>query len=210
LLPPGAYNSFRYLFGRILYNAGRILTYTLLGAGVGLIGEQFGFFMSQKTLTIAIGVLFLSYLISDIFFKKHIPKFNSLYFLTNKLKKLISGLYKNYSLLTQFAFGLINGLLPCGLVYAALAAAFIMSNWNESALSMTFFGLGTLPLMLPLSLGAHSLRKLIGTHFQKILRLSYLLIGVWLIYRGFVFDTNNLYTAPGKEIEAECITPVQH
>ena len=43
LLPPGAYNSFRYVAGRVLYNSGRVFTYTILGALVGLLGEQLGF-----------------------------------------------------------------------------------------------------------------------------------------------------------------------
>ncbi|MBK9511260.1 MAG: sulfite exporter TauE/SafE family protein [Cytophagaceae bacterium] len=43
LLPQTAYNSYKFIFGRLLYNGGRIITYSLLGASVGFFGEKLSF-----------------------------------------------------------------------------------------------------------------------------------------------------------------------
>lgn len=207
LLPQTAYNSYKFISGRLLYNGGRIITYTLLGASVGFFGEKLSFFISQKSLSIALGIILLLYILVPGLLKLKVFNVTSLYRVTGIFKSFFGRIFKNQSLFAQLSFGLVNGLLPCGMVYAALATSFLMSSWQDSALNMTFFGLGTIPLMLPLSLGIHKLRQLIGNKFNLVMNISYAILGVYLIYRGFMFHTHTLYTAPGQKVETECITP---
>lgn len=207
LLPSSAYSSPKFVLGRIMYNGGRIITYSLLGATAGFIGEKVGFFISQKTLSIIIGILVLLYVILPFVFKYNVASPRILNKFTSMLKGTFARLFKEKSLLAQLSFGLVNGLLPCGMVYAALASAFLANTWTDSALIMMCFGIGTVPLMLPLSLGAHQLRKLVGANFRKIISISYVILGFWLIYRGFNYNLKSLYTPPGEEVKAECITP---
>lgn len=207
LLPQSAYNSYKYILGRVLYNSGRVITYTILGASVGFFGEKLSFFISQKTLSVSLGVILLLYILVPGLLKIKSLNASILYKITGIFKSFFARLFKNKSLLSQLSFGLVNGLLPCGMVYAALATSFLMSTWQDSALNMTFFGLGTVPLMLPLSLGIHKLRQIIGNKFNLVMNVSYIILGIWLIYRGFMFHTHTLYTAPGQKVETECITP---
>jgi sulfite exporter TauE/SafE len=206
LLPYDGRFSSKFVFGRISYNLGRVVTYSLLGATAGFFGEKVGFFISQKTLSIAFGILVLAYVFLPYTFKNRISNPNMLYRFSNLLKGVFAKLFKSKSFLAQFSFGLVNGLLPCGMVYVALAGAFLATNWSDAALTMMLFGLGTIPLMLPISLGMSQIRKHVGSHFKTIITYTYILLGAWLIFRGLDYDIQSLYTPPGKELSTECVT----
>jgi uncharacterized protein len=206
LLPNDGYFSLRFLIGRISYNLGRIFTYSILGATTGYFGEKVSFFVSQKTLSIAFGILVLSYVFLPYAFKNKISNPNMLYRFSGLLKGLFARLFKSKSFLTQFSFGLVNGLLPCGMVYVALTGAFLASNWTDASLTMMMFGLGTIPLMLPVSMGINQIRRILGSHFKIIISFTYVLLGAWLLYRGLDYDVQSLYTIPGQELGSDCVT----
>jgi uncharacterized protein len=206
LLPDQGQFSFRFLVGRVSYNLGRVLTYSLLGITAGFLGESVSFFISQKTLSIIFGVLVLAYVLWPYTFKNKVYNPNVLYRFTGLLKGVFARLFKSKSLFTQFFFGLVNGLLPCGMVYAALTGAFLATNWTDAGLTMMMFGLGTMPLMLPVSFGMGQVRKMLGANFKIILSFSYVLLGIWLIFRGMDYDIQSLYTSPEQELNTECVT----
>lgn len=85
---------------------------------------------------------------------------------------------------SALAMGMVNGLLPCGLVYIALAASIAGGSIKSGAMYMLVFGLGTFPIMLGVSLAGN----FIGPVFrQKIYRLVPVLIvtlGLIFILRG--------------------------
>lgn len=205
LLPSQGQFSFRFFLGRVSYNLGRVLTYSLLGATAGFFGEKLSFFISQKTLSIGFGVLVLAYVLLPFIFKGKFSNSNMLYRFTGLLKGVFARLFKSKSFLMQFSFGLVNGLLPCGMVYMALTGAFLATNWSDAGLTMMMFGLGTIPLMLPVSLGMSHIRRALGNHFKSIISFTYVLLGAWLIYRGMDYDIQSLYTAPGQELNTECV-----
>jgi sulfite exporter TauE/SafE len=204
LLPNNDSGALKYTLGRISYNLGRVLTYSFLGAAAGFFGEKISFFIGQKTLSIGIGVLMVSYVFFPLLFKGKTYSPSFLYKFSNLLKNIFASLFKTKRLYAQFAFGLVNGLLPCGMVYAALAGAFLATNWADASLSMLFFGLGTIPLMLPISMSAHYIRLWAGARFKTILSFSYVLLGVWLIFRGLDYHIKTLYTAPNQDIKTVC------
>ena len=206
LLPNQGHFSFKFFLGRLSYNFGRILTYSILGATAGFFGEKVSFFVSQRSLSIGFGVLILAYVLLPLVIKNKISNPNFIYRFSNLLKRAFTKLFKSKTFLAQFSFGLINGLLPCGMVYVALAGAFLATNWSDAALTMMFFGLGTVPLMLPISLGMNQIRRFLGSKFKTIISVTYVLLGVWLIYRGMDYDFQTLYTAPGQELSPECVT----
>jgi sulfite exporter TauE/SafE len=84
--------------------------------------------------------------------------------------------------LRPYLFGILNGLLPCGMVYLALMYALSSASIAEGALSMFFFGLGTLPVMffIPL-MGQQRFYKLFPRQTQAILLC---IIGLLLVLRG--------------------------
>jgi sulfite exporter TauE/SafE len=112
------------------------------------------------------------------------------------------------SVMRPFLFGLLNGLLPCGMVSLALLYTLSSPDINESALRMLFFGLGTLPVMLFIPLiGQDRFFQLFPKNTQKILML---LIGLLLVLRGlglgipYLSPTIQLPKAPNAQPSIEC------
>jgi sulfite exporter TauE/SafE len=86
--------------------------------------------------------------------------------------------------MTRFLIGTANGLLPCGFVYLALAAALATGDYLESAGYMFFFGLGTLPMMFGFSYAGSFFGPRFLKFFRKATPYLALLVGILLIYRG--------------------------
>ena len=80
--------------------------------------------------------------------------------------------------------GLLNGLLPCGLVYAACAGAAALGEWLGGIEYMTLFGLGTLPVMLGISLSGRAIPVAWRFRLQQLVPFSIAVVGVLLILRG--------------------------
>ena len=81
----------------------------------------------------------------------------------------------------QLLFGLLNGLIPCGLVYAALAMPIALADPWKGALAMGAFGLGTVPLLSAAALG---LRRLLMTRLwhRRVLAAFILATGLWTVW----------------------------
>lgn len=173
------------------YNVGRIVTYAALGGLFGLIGEGILISGFQKIFSIIAGVflivLFLfSMDLERVLFKSTIYK--SLFTtITSSISKSFSRGAHRYPLLV----GMLNGLLPCGLVYLALAGSLTMGHVGLGAAFMVFFGLGTFPVMIGVMLLGGKLRSLEVAKrniTKTVFPILHLFLGVFLIYRGVVVD----------------------
>jgi sulfite exporter TauE/SafE len=106
------------------------------------------------------------------------------------LKKRFSSLIGRKTLSSLLLIGMINGLLPCGFVYLALAGAVAAGSVANGAAYMVFFGLGTIPAMLAVSLAGH----LFGMRFRNLFRRATpflaIAVSVLLIYRGIILHEN--------------------
>ncbi|MBK7110311.1 MAG: sulfite exporter TauE/SafE family protein [Bacteroidetes bacterium] len=131
----------------MLYNAGRIITYTLLGVIIALIGKTFIAAGFQQVVSIISGCIILLILFLPIALKQKIPGTRILRTFVGRMKKSWSGILKQHTKTSVLAGGIINGFLPCGLVYVALVAALNAQSIGGGALFMTMFGLGTVPAM---------------------------------------------------------------
>ena len=133
--------------GALIYNAGRIVTYSFFGLVFGLIGQTAALFNFQQWLSIIIGVVILLFIIVP---KKYKIQYSASSYATGfftKLRAWLGKLFKQKNHSSLFVIGLLNGLLPCGLVYMAVAGSLATGDVAESILFMAFFGLGTLPIM---------------------------------------------------------------
>ncbi len=167
-------------FATINYHFGKTITYALFGLLAGGVGQGFAFFKWQQTFSIATGIFlllitFLPYLKNSIQLPGSIQK---------GFSKLFSMAVRQTELKYFFAFGFLNGFLPCGLVYTAIAGAAVTSTPFTGMLFMTFFGLGTIPSLTAVIL----FQKKAGSRLRQYMsRSSYyisILIGVLLILRG--------------------------
>ncbi len=143
-LPAVKSNSFSRFSGSLLYNLGRVITYSSLGIIFGLIGNSFILFGYQQGLSIALGLIILAIIFIP---KSGIFKFKFFDGILKKIRESIIHLFQKKSYSSLFLIGILNGLLPCGLVYIAIAGAIATADPFKSALFMGAFGLGTLPLM---------------------------------------------------------------
>ena len=150
---PGAGGSRRrYVAGRVLYNLGRVTTYAGLGAVAGLLGQGLRLAGWQQSLSLVSGLLILLLVATPERYSGRAAAFLHLDRALAQVKSKLLYFYQRPSLGALYATGVLNGLLPCGLVYLALAGALSAPGVAGSAAYMALFGLGTLPLMLALSL----------------------------------------------------------
>jgi sulfite exporter TauE/SafE len=139
------------ILGILIYHLGRALTYSLIGAFFGMLGMGIVLAGYQQALSIALGILLL---LSVVLPSTRVNTFFSapITALTFRLKSAFKSLFTQRSTTALFVTGLLNGLLPCGLVYMALAGATASGDVIKGALFMAVFGLGTLPAMFSVTL----------------------------------------------------------
>ncbi len=180
--------TFRFRYGRILYHAGRISIYMLLGILAGLAGRALDIGGLQSKVAIISGILMIV-LVLLVYLKPFgISSIMNKY--TTAIRLLFQRLNKTRNKLTLFFFGVTNGLLPCGLVYMAMAGALAAGSINKSALYMLIFGLGTLPVLLSLSfLGIKTVSA--GRFANKLAPYLVVALGILMIWRGFQIDSDS-------------------
>lgn len=172
---------------KVSYQAGRIITYTLLGFAIAYIGSLSSFIKNgQQIISLFTGALLI---IAGL---THWIKFDKKSFY-KKQQKILQPILKTigYWLFKpggHFVAGLLNGLLPCGMVYMALASALNAESPSGGALFMFLFGLGTLPLLLIFTIAASYGKQKLNLNFNKWLPSLFLLIGLWFVLRGSNLD----------------------
>ena len=177
---PNAANSSKgqFLSGRFLYNSGRVITYALLGLIFGGIGHVISLAGLQSTLSIVLGFIIIASLFLPI--NKSLDYIN-----TSPLwKKTLGKLFSKKSFSALFGIGLLNGLLPCGLVYTALAGAAASGDSLYGAAFMAVFGLGTIPALLVVSVLGRITRINWQRVIKKALPATAFVLGCLLILRG--------------------------
>jgi sulfite exporter TauE/SafE len=142
----------RHVTGRVLYNLGRVTTYTLLGGAAGLLGQGLRLAGWQQSLSLLSGGLILLLVVTPDRWLSLVAAFLKLDGVLARVKSQLVYFYQRPSLIALYTTGLLNGLLPCGMVYLALAGALSVPGVVGAMQYMALFGLGTLPLMLALSL----------------------------------------------------------
>ncbi len=170
--------------GALIYNTGRIVTYSFFGFVFGLIGQTASLFGFQQWLSIITGILILLFVIIPKKFKMQSSSSTFITGLFTKLRSKLAALFTKKNQSALFIIGLLNGLLPCGLVYMAIAGAIAAGDLGKSIFFMASFGLGTLPVMWMISFFGNY----VGISFRQKIRRVYpymmILIACLLILRG--------------------------
>ncbi|WP_316828507.1 sulfite exporter TauE/SafE family protein [Pedobacter miscanthi] len=175
-------NFIQGAFQLLLYQLGRISVYTFLGLLAGTLGNSVRIFSDQKTLSIIIGSVLIVFTILQ-FSKRYKSRLSMLQLkAVNPLSKLMGKVF-NLKLWGLFA-GMLNGIIPCGMVYLALATALNTGSVKSGAAFMFLFGLGTTPLMLMISLGGIFLKRYISFNTSKLIPWMMLLMGTLLVMRS--------------------------
>jgi sulfite exporter TauE/SafE len=187
-LPLSKTSKLARLFGGLIYNFGRILTYSLLGGLFGLLGKTFVIAGYQQSLSITLGLLILIMVFLPESKLSRLRLTGEILSVIGRIKNQFSALFlkKNYSSL--FFIGLLNGLLPCGLVYLGIVGAIATGDSARGALFMAVFGLGTIPTMLSISLISNSISVGVRNKIRKAVPVFIVVMAVLLILRGLNLD----------------------
>ncbi|MBK3515717.1 sulfite exporter TauE/SafE family protein [Carboxylicivirga marina] len=170
--------------GAVLYNVGRALTYGLLGLIFGLLGAGLKLSGIQQWVSIACGVLMILSVVLPGVIKmpKSTNKVSSSIY--SSLKKKIGDSLNRKKLSNLLIIGVLNGFLPCGLVYVAISRAVTSQTVNDSVIFMFFFGLGTLPLMFAVAYFANIIKSRFLYQLRKAIPVFIIILGLLFILRG--------------------------
>ncbi|MEL1255540.1 sulfite exporter TauE/SafE family protein [Flavobacterium sp. DGU38] len=184
MLPVDHQNEAKKVTQIITYHLGRLTAYATIGLIFGLLGR--GFFLAglQQSMSIFIGLAMIAAVLipERIFSKYNFSK--PVYKIISNIKSTLGSQFKKKSYKSLFTIGLLNGFLPCGMVYVALFGAIAMQSASFGILYMLLFGLGTMPLMT-IVVYLHSLLKLpFRNKIQKAIPYVAVVIGILFILRG--------------------------
>lgn len=186
------------IFGGSLYNLGRTITYGIMGALFGMLGQGIHLLGFQQKVSVVMGALMIISVLFPALFRNQYNPDKSLFSFVGKLKKSIGKLFAARSFQSLFFIGLLNGLLPCGLVYIAIAGAIGTGSTAEGALYMILFGLGTIPMMLGISVAGNVLGLAVRQKINKIIPVLVMVVGLLFILRGL--DLGIPYLSPKKQM----------
>lgn len=203
-LPVHKFSSLKKTLLILLYNLGRMSTYAIFGAVVGSLGHGIVIAGYQGALSITLGVFILAGLIFPRIFSANGKVGHSVYPFFSKLRNLLSGLLKKDAAGSLFSVGLLNGVLPCGLVYMGLAGATATGSALDGALFMFIFGAGTVPIMLSLPLAGSFITVDARNKIRKTLPFVVGLTAVLLVFRGLELGIPYVSPAAPTNNSASC------
>lgn len=167
----------RYAWSLILHHGGKILSYAALGLLTGLIGQGASLLWFQNKVMVFCGILLLLMGIGAMVRWQALGRLNN--FITGimgrVLKKSVAG---------SFVLGVVNGLVPCGLVYAAAVGAAATQNSFDGLMFMVLFGVGTIPALsfAGLSRWLIPMKRVKNLGIWK--QIPVVILGFWLLLKG--------------------------
>ena len=195
-------SKIKNLFFHLLYHFGRVSTYAFLGGVVGFFGSMF-----SLNAFLHAGLLFCVGVAMILAGLSLFGKSRFLLFLEGSLQnfawyqKAFRQIFGLKNPLSLYLLGALNGLLPCGFVYAFLLGAATL-NALDGAVLMAVFGLGTLPSLLLVALFSQSL--LSKNFFRKwamtFVGVAIIIFGILMAYKGVKIAYKGYFT---KEIQMQ-------
>lgn len=191
----------------LVYNAGRVLSYTALGAGMGLIG---GMLVSFKNASAYVSVFSGGLMIiGGIVMLKVIPmpSIKVIDRLGRVASKTFGKLIRAQTLNSKFSLGMLTPLFPCGILYAMLFKAGASGNIIHGAITMLLFGIGMVPALVLTGTASSLLSARFRAIGDKVAAVTIILMGIILLLRGlgipFLSIFGGLMHSPGTP-EAAC------
>ncbi len=168
----------------LLYQFGRIITYSLFGLLFGLAGRRIYLAGFQQWFSIIMGILILVLVILYWVYKNPLQPFflkKAFAFVQSVIMKAFHPDKRSSSFLL---LGMANGLLPCAMVYVAIAGALTTTQVSNSVLFMAMFGAGTLPAMMIIGYFGRMVSLPVRNMFRQTIPVFTIIMGVILILRG--------------------------
>jgi sulfite exporter TauE/SafE len=169
---------------RIVYSAGRVAMYSLLGVAFGVVGKSLLLAGFQQWLSITAGVVMLAFALLGLKGAGATGWKAGLW-----VKSVFRTSLQKRTYPAIFGLGAANGLLPCGLVYLAGTASAATGSISGAVLYMAMFGLGTVPMMAGIAMFGPSLMKFLQRfRLKPLVPIAVSLVALSLILRGMALD----------------------
>ncbi|RTE55135.1 sulfite exporter TauE/SafE family protein [Arenibacter aquaticus] len=184
MLPVDHHKPTKKLLQVFLYHLGRLTSYGIIGLIFGFLGKGLYVFGLQQKLSIIIGLLMITLILipHKTFSQYNLSK--PIYSLLSAIKNRLGKELKKKTPDTFLTIGLLNGLLPCGLVYMAIFGSMATANPWTGALYMALFGVGTIPLMTTAVYFSSLLKGGAKKTVQRLIPIIVVIIGLLFILRG--------------------------
>lgn len=180
------------------YHAGRVVTYALLGAIAGAIGSVMGLAGLGRVLALVAGGLLVVAGIGPALARTGSSWMGPWISMAARASGTARRWQATHPITGPFASGLANGLLPCGMIYAALATALATGSIAGASASMVAFGLGTVPALAGLSLGAAQIRPHWRHRMSHAAPIALVLVGMLLVGRALASPPAGPSSLPGS------------
>lgn len=183
-----SFSKVHQFFAHLFYSLGRITSYTFLGAIFGFLGSVVSF---SKTSTgyfyFTVGIVMVLMGLSLMGKIKFLTSLESFLSTNDFIRPLFSKLIHSKSFASFYGLGVLNGFLPCGLVYffAISAAATGSAFWG--GVTMLIFGLSTIPSLLGFGFIIGFLKS--GNFREVMIKIASIIIilyGIYTAYLGYI------------------------
>ncbi len=182
-VPVGKGTRFQQFLAFSLYQFGRISAYAMLGFLFGVLGMGLNMAGFQQVLSLSVGILMLLF----IWFPKLFGKVGMAHGLAkyqSRVTRFMAARLKSNRMSALLGLGFFNGLLPCGLVYIALAGSVAMYDPLYGALFMAAFGMGTAPALFLVGFTGRQVSVALRSQFRKVAPLIATVFAILFILRG--------------------------
>ena len=200
---------FSRITGSLLYNLGRTLTYVVMGLIFGLLGQGLKLGGFQQWVSVIMGVIMVTSVIFPSLYKNRFDFEKTAFSFVGKIKIGLGLLFRKKTYGSLFAIGLLNGLLPCGLVYMAIAGAIATTNAYSGALFMMLFGLGTIPMLFAFNMLGNALSGALKQRMNKVIPYMIVVVGLLFILRGLNLGIPYL-SPPSSKLDVHQKTEMMH
>lgn len=188
MLPVDRTNEAKKVTQIMTYHLGRIISYSILGLFFGLLGR--GLFLAgfQQKISILVGILMITAVVvpEKVFAQYNFSK--PVFKVISQVKAKLGAQFKKKTYGSLFTIGLLNGFLPCGLVYVALFGAIAMQQVHLSVFYMALYGVGTIPLMSLVVYVSNVMTLPVRNTIQKLIPIVIIGVGVLFVLRGMGLD----------------------
>ena len=207
MLPVDRTNEAKRAVQILTYHFGKLSAYSVLGLIFGLLGKSFYAAGWQQQMSIILGIMMIVVAIvpEKVFARYNFSK--PVYKIISKVKSNLGKQFKSKSYSSLFTIGLLNGFLPCGMVYVAIFGAIAMQSVSFGVLYMLLFGVGTIPMLTVVVYVSQFLSFSFRNTLQKVIPIVAIAIGMLFIIRGLGLDIP--YVSPSNlslfvQAEANC------
>jgi sulfite exporter TauE/SafE len=181
-------SSLHQFFCHLLYSLGRVSSYTFLGGLFGYLGSVISFSkVSTGYFYFIVGAIMVLMGLSLMGKIKFLTSLESALATNSVIKPLFSKLIHSKSLFSFYGLGVLNGFLPCGLVYFFAVSAAATSSIFWGAVTMFIFGLSTIPSLLGFGYIIGFLKS--GNFREIMIKIASILIilyGIYTAYLGYM------------------------